>query len=192
MNELVFLEEEPSMARFLNKFLHRILSYKISPIIIPHQGKGDLKKSIPIKLGNWQTPAKFIILIDKDSNDCKKLKSELQKLCTNAGRPDTIIRIVCTELESWYLGDLESLEKAFNVKKLRKQQNTKKFRDPDNLGNPYEELKKIVPSYQKISGSEKIAQHINLNPDFNTSKSFNVFVKTIKNIKEEYDETVDE
>lgn len=186
MNELVFLVEEESMKRFLEIFFKKILPDELSRKIIPHQGKSDLKYSIPRKLRTWQTPAKFIILIDKDSNDCKTLKSELQKICNKEGRPDTIIRIVCTELESWYLGDLESLEKAFNVKGLKNLQNKSSYRDPDNLGNPCQELKKIVKPYQKIAGSEKIAQHINLNPDYNTSKSFKVFVKTIESIKKEH------
>ncbi len=73
-----------------------------------------------------------------------KLKQRLKDLCQQAGKPDALIRIVCHELESWFLGDLAAVENAFNIKGLAKQQNHKKFRDPDRLANASEELGKLV------------------------------------------------
>lgn len=180
MSELVFLLEEPSMKEFLDTFLPRILPERTTFRTIPHSGKADLKKSIPIKLRAWKGDVRFIVLHDKDSNDCVSLKNELLQLCIEGGRPGTLVRIVCTELESWYLGDLEAVAKAYDMTDLSRKQNIKKFREPDKLGNPKEELKKMVKAYQQISGARNIAQYIN--PDSNMSCSFKVFIDGVKKI----------
>lgn len=180
MRELVFLLEEPSMKAFLDVFLPKILPNDIIFRTIPHNGKSDLKKSIPNKLKAWNRNAKFVILHDKDSNDCLTLKNELLQLCRETGRPDTLIRIVCTEIESWYLGDLEAVAVAFGIDSIRRQQNTRKFREPDNLGNPKEELKKLVKTYQPTSGARNIAKY--MKPDSNYSHSFKVFVDGIRRV----------
>ncbi len=180
MRELVFLLEEPSMKEFLDVFLPRILPKDIVFITIPHVGKSDLKKSIPIKLRAWGGDVKFVILHDKDSNDCVTLKNELLQLCRENGRPDSLIRIVCTELEAWYLGDLEAVADAYGLHSIRKQQSKQKFREPDNLGNPKEELKKLVNAYQQISGARRIAQYMHL--DNNLSYSFKVFIDGIRRV----------
>ena len=47
--ELVFLLEEQSAKDFLMSLLPKIIP-SIEPIYLVHNGKGDLQKSIPIKL----------------------------------------------------------------------------------------------------------------------------------------------
>lgn len=108
------------------------------------------------------------------------MKNELVQLCKEAGRPDTLVRIVCAELESWYLGDLEAVGIAYETESIRSRQNNRKFRDPDRLGNPKEELKKLVKTYQQISGARNIARHMKI--DSNTSHSFRVFIDGIRRI----------
>ena len=136
-------------------------------------------RSIPIKLRAIRTPNTFFIIVhDKDSNDCKLLKDRLVHLCKENGRPDTLVRIVCHELESWFLGDLNAVEKAFGSTNLSSLQNKAKYRDPDQLANPVQELKKLVRDYQKLSGSREISKHINVNN--NHSRSFNVFLAGIE------------
>lgn len=122
--DLVFLLEERSMKELLEVLLPRIIPETITFKCIHHEGKQDLEKSIPRKLKAWKTAGKFIIR-DQDSGDCKEIKQQLKNLSNNSGRSDTLIRIVCHELESWFLGDLAAVEKAFDLKtgKLSKKQN---------------------------------------------------------------------
>ncbi|MGV2390610.1 MAG UNVERIFIED_CONTAM: DUF4276 family protein [Microcystis novacekii LVE1205-3] len=44
--------------------------------------------------------------MNQDSHDCQKLKKELGEICQNASDAQVLIRIICHELESWFLGDL--------------------------------------------------------------------------------------
>jgi hypothetical protein len=94
-----------------------------------------------------------------------------------------LVRIVCHHLESWYLGDLAAVEKAFSLNGIARQQDQRKFRDPDTLANAEQELSRIVPEYQKINGSRRIAPHLNL--ESNRSHSFNVFLAGVRRLVEE-------
>ncbi|MEM9452924.1 MAG: DUF4276 family protein [Myxococcota bacterium] len=151
---LVFMVEELSMKAFLEGFLPRVLPHDIQYLIIPHEGKSDLEKSIPRKLRAWRAPdARFVIVRDQDNSDCRKIKDQLRTLCRRAGRSDALIRIACRELESWFLGDLEGVAEAFNLPKLASMKEKSKFRAPDSLGNPSQELAKLVPGYGKVRGA---------------------------------------
>jgi hypothetical protein len=37
-----------------------------------------------------------------------------------------------------------------------------KYRNPDNLMNAAQELKRIVPGYQKVQGARLIAEHVDI------------------------------
>jgi len=155
MKQLVFLLEEESMKALLDVLLPQILPQGINFLCIPHEGKQDLEKSIPRKLRAWQTPdTVFVIVRDKDGADCIEIKKHLVNLCAQAGRNDSLVRIACHELESWFLGDLAAVEKAFNIKKLAEQQRNRKYKEPDKLSNASEELEKLVKGYRKVSPDE--------------------------------------
>lgn len=89
MDRLEFLVEERSMAEVLKVLLPRILpaSWVLDEnyFIRPHEGKSDLKRSIPKKLKGFaqhkEQTTGFIIIQDQDSNDCRQLKQELVALC---------------------------------------------------------------------------------------------------------------
>ena len=87
------------------------------------------------------------------------------------------MRIVCQELESWLLGDLEAIRQAYPQKKI---QNKAKFRNPDNLGNASQELERLINTKAKIQRATKISQHFDLTK--NKSTSFNVFIRTLKQL----------
>ncbi len=143
----------------------------------PHNGKSDLLQSIKNKINEFAcNDVKVIILHDQDSNDCKVLKYDIQKLI-NKPVP-TLIRIVCRELESWYLGDMDAIEKAYPRFKARKYKEKSKYRNPDKLNNASEEISKIVPEFQKIKGAKEIAPYIDI--DNNKSPSFKAFVSGLK------------
>jgi Domain of unknown function (DUF4276) len=182
--DLIFLLEEPSMKTVLETILPKLIPEHISYICIAHQGKQDLTKSIPIKIKafSFSPGTKFFILHDQDSNDCKKLKADLLQLCQQAGKPETTIRIICHELESWFLGDLAAIEQAYGLKpqSLSEKQNQNKFRNPDRLNSAKEELKKLVPEYYPGTHSREIAPYLSLTE--NKSRSFQVFLDGIKKI----------
>ena len=111
--KLVFLLEESSMKELLDIILPKILPEGVDFITIPHSGKTDLRKSIPIKMWGWNEPdARFVIVHDQDSNDCVILKTELRQLCEGHSKK-CLIRIPCHELEAWYFGDLKAVSMAF-------------------------------------------------------------------------------
>lgn len=175
MVQLVFLLEEPFAKVLLDDLLPRVLPTDVSFLCIPHEGKQDLEKSIPIKLKCWTVPDTwFVVVRDKDQDDCVRMKARLQKLCTDSDRPDTLVRIAIHELESWFLGDLAAVGKAFNQPKLAGKQGSKKFRNPDALANAQQELKKLIKGYQKVAGARAIAPH--LDPATNRSVSFQQLV----------------
>lgn len=177
--KLVFLLEERSMKYLLDGILPVILPKDVAFQTIPHEGKNDLKKSIPIKLRAWNEPdVRFIVVHDQDSNDCTQLKSELLALCATAGK-ETLVRIACRELEAWYWGDLDAVEKAYSID-LTKYRNKKKYRIPDNIMFPKEELRKIIPEHQQISGAKRIAQYMCV--ENNKSKSFQVFISGVRGL----------
>jgi hypothetical protein len=168
------------MAETLNTILPKIVPPNLPFLCIPHEGKSHLRKSIPIKLCGWREPGvHFVIVHDKDSGDCFKLKEELVAISKECKRSDTLVRIACAELESWFLGDLRAIEKAFTID-LGSIKNKAKFRKPDKLTNAKEELKKLIPAYQQISGAKKISAYMDI--DRNQSHSFNVFISGIKKI----------
>lgn len=178
MSEIVFLLEEPSMEMLLRGLLPRLLPAGVRWTLVPHEGKTDLQRSIVRKLRAWGAPQPaFVILMDQDSADCHALKSELQRLCRDGGRPDALVRIVCHELESWLLGDLAALEIGLGQKGLAKKQVKAKYRVPDKLANAAEELKKLAPGYQKIAGARAVAPHLSL--ETNASTSFKIFTRSV-------------
>ncbi len=186
MKRLEFLLEERSMESFLKGFLPKILPegyvYNGNYFLRPHQGKSDLLKSIPRKIkANYGEDTIVIILHDQDSNDCVTLKQKIdticQTYCSNGNR--YLIRIVCKELESWYLGDLDAVQQAFPKFNATTYKNKAKFRKPDLL-NAADELSKILPDFQKIKGAKSISQYIDIQN--NKSISFQQFVTGLQKI----------
>ena len=92
-----------------------------------------------------------------------------------------MVRIACHELESWYLGDLQAVEKGLNLSGLSEQQQNRKFRNPDRLSNAKQELRKLTKnSYQPISGSREIGTYMSV--DNNRSHSFKVFISGVQRL----------
>lgn len=184
MGRLEILVKEPSMAEFLRIVMPPLLpdgwAIDQNVFIRKHQGKSDLKKSVPTKLkafSHWNEPIGFIIMQDQDSNDCRLLKQELQALCNDYKSMPVLIRIVCRELEAWYLGDMDAIQKAYPTFKAKNYSSKSKFRKPDQC-NAKDELRKILPSYQETSAARNIAPHIKI--DNNNSESFRQFVIGLK------------
>lgn len=183
--QLVCLLEEPSAARFLREFLPRWRP-GLDFLCIPHQGKSDLERSVPRKLRAWQNPsARFVVMRDNDGSDCTVLKARLQGLCKSAGKPETLVRIACQELEAWYLGDLAAVGDTFGRPDLGALQAKRKYREPDGLSSPSVELKLLVPQYQKLQGSAQLGQQLPLETERNRSHSFRVFFEGLETLLRE-------
>ena len=145
-------------------------------IVLSFQGKSDLEKSIPKKMSSWNYGnPHFIILRDNDGGDCFAMKRRLRDIAQRGNRPFQV-RMVCQELESWLLGDLNAIKRAYP--RIEAARNRARFRDPDALINPSQQLDSLVNERTKIDRAKNISQHFDLNA--NRSKSFNVFVATLR------------
>jgi len=181
MSQLVFLLEEPSAKAMLEGFLPKILPENSDCRFIVFEGKQDLEKQMTKRMRGYRVPnARFVVLRDKDSEDCRLVKSRLVQNCTDADKADALVRVACHELESWYLGDLAAVEIGLGVTGLVRHQNKKPCTSPDDHANPADSLASMVPSYQKIAGSRAIGPH--LDPGRNCSCSFGVFVAGIQKL----------
>lgn len=184
MKTIVFFLEEPSAREMLAGVLPRILPDDIQIRYIIFRGKQDLEKNLKKKLRSWRTPdSVFVVMRDQDSGNCKAIKTKLAGLCHDAGKEGVLVRIACRELESFYLGDLAAVEQGLGIKGLEKQQQWRKFRDPDRLGSPAQELFRLTQkAYDKIAGSRAIAPYLSL--DANCSTSFKVLLSGIRKLVE--------
>lgn len=186
MRTMVFFLEEPSAREMLEGILPRILPSDIFYRCLVFQGKQDLEKSLIKRLRGWQLPdSVFIVIRDQDAGDCMEVKRKLASLCQPAGKSNVLlIRVVCRELESFYLGDLRAVEAGLGIHGISAQQEKRKFRSPDDLGHPSDELVELTKGvYQKVAGSRAIAPHLDLFR--NKSQSFNVLLDGIRKLAKE-------
>ena len=185
MKNIVFILEERSAEELLKGLLPRLSIPEVHFEYIVCEGKQDLEKQVAKLLNGWQTPnSAFIVLLDQDQENCKKIKKRLLNKFENI-RQKYIIRIACRELESWYFGDLTAVEKALHWEegRLIRYRDKKQYRVPDKIQNPAKELRQITKGfYQKISGSRAIGPELSLTA--NRSDSFNAFIKGVRKITE--------
>ena len=182
MRKLVFFLEEASASEMLKKLLPRLLGESLDFQCIHFEGKQDMEKQLKGKLRNWQAPdCYFVVMRDQDNANCLVVKQKLIDICSQAGKPEALVRIICRELESWYLGDLNAVELGLGITGLAQVQNKSKYRNPDALSNAKQELRHLTRNgYQPIDGSRKIGQHLSL--ENNRSTSFNTFVSGIRRL----------
>ena len=184
IKHLVCLLEEPSAKEMLEGILPRFLDDGITVKYIVFDGKQDLEKNIEKRLKFWkQSNSGFLVMRDKDSGDCIVIKNNLIDKIEKSGQiENSVIRIACHELESFYLGDLSAVEKGLKINGLARLQSKSKFREPDKLSNPSEELYKLTKNkYQKVAGSRAIAPHLKIDRT-NKSYSFNMLLQGIKKL----------
>lgn len=182
MTTLVFLLEESSARAMLEGILPHLLPPDVTSRFLVFEGKQDLDKRLERRVRGWRTPDTFFIVIrDKDSGDCRNIKKGLCDKLANADRPNSLVRIACHELESFYLGDLAAVEAGLNCQGVSKLQEKSKYRIPDAISNPAAELAKLAADYQKVAGSRAIAPHLKLDGS-NRSHSFNVLVDGLRRI----------
>lgn len=194
MDTLEFMLEEPSMAEVLRQVLPGILpaQWRLNEncFIRVHEGKQDLQRSLPIKIRaarHKHAHTTFVVVQDQDSNDCRELKKKLLDICESAQEGaeniSVLVRIVCHELEAWYLGDMPALQSAFPSFPVQSLGRKTHLRNPDSYVNPKNELKKRVGDYPQIATARLIASHMSV--EENRSHSFRSFVSGVRRIASE-------
>ena len=181
MVKLVFLLEERSMADLLDHLVPRLFP-GIPFQCIPHEGKRDLAKSVPRKLRAWREPGvRFVVMRDQNGADCRQVKAQLVELCRRAGRDDVLVRVVCRELEAWYLGEPEALVRAFPHAgaRVRRELRRRRFRNPDEVVNPSAAVAQFIPDFQKRLGARRIGALLSRD---NRSRSFRVFLEGVERL----------
>lgn len=172
MRHLVFLLEGPSEKEAIVAWLPVLLPAQTQAHFIVFDGKQDMEKRMALKMRHWRLPAsRFIVLRDQDSGDCGQVKAALWARCVEAGREaETLVRVACHELESFFLGDWLAVARGFGVPRLAELDRKAIYRDPDRITLPEAELRRHIPSYQKREGARRIAPHMDLQR--NRSRSF--------------------
>ena len=180
MSTLVCLLEEPSAKVLLEGVLPRLVPEGVLVRYLVFEGKQDLERNVTRKLRAWRLPeTQFVVLRDQDAGDCKIVKAKLAGLADSSGKP-ALVRVACHELEAWVAGDLNALAMAFLVPAVAKEANRAKFRDPDSLVRPVEEIRRLLPTYQKIDGARRMGPL--LDPDSNNSVSFRAFCSGVRKL----------
>lgn len=181
MMKLVFLVEERSMADLLEHLLPRLFP-GLPFQCIPHEGKRDLAKSVPRKLRAWREPGvRFVIMRDQNGDDCRQVKIQLVELCQRAGRDDALVRVVCRELEAWYIGEPQALVRAFPHagERVRRELRRRRFRNPDDVVNPSAAVAEIIPEFQKRQGARRLGEFLSRD---NRSRSFKIFLEGVERL----------
>lgn len=192
---LVLLVEESSMQAFLQTLLQRLLPEDCSLEIHPFQGKRDLKRKLAARLrayARWLPDDwRIFVLVDRDRDDCRVLKNELEEAALGAGlrtpsceRPWQVVnRIVIQELEAWYFGNWQAVRRAYPEVSPRIPYQ-RGYRDPDGVDHTWEAFERILQTYgyftgglRKSEAARAIAEQID--PGENRSRSFDVFYRTV-------------
>lgn len=195
-----FLIEETSAEIVLTEIVPKILGDQVTFKVHDFRGKSNLLKKLPDRMkgyGNMikhQKDLRIVTLLDKDNQDCQKLKQELEEMAAQAGLTthstsnsfQVLNRIIVEELEAWFFGDIEALREAY-PKVPSSLTKRKSYRTPDEIkGGTWEALERILSSagyYEKgFMPKTEVARNIApfMNPQINSSKSFQVFRDGIK------------
>jgi hypothetical protein len=181
----VFLLEEPSIKVFLEVCIERFfptLVHSAQVKFISFEGKHDMKKQLSRFIRNYKRAfhdTRFIILMDQDNKACTEVKATLSRLSKEGGDNNPLIRIVCQSLESWYLGDLSTVQELTHIK-LSHLQEKKRFREPDATPDPKQTLKAYIKHYPPINFAKEFAGHFT--PERNKSHSFQVLYASLNEL----------
>ena len=193
MLHIDFLLEEESTEAVLQILLPQILGNRASFRTIQFRGKDNLFRKLPTQLAGYNQLARsrnlrVVVLVDRDADDCVKLKQKIEEIARNAGLVtkttagtrrsfELVSRVAIEELEAWFFGDLTAIHAAYNVDLSANPA----YQDPDNvIGGTWEALQRelqkdrsVQARLPKVKTARVIARH--MNPERNRSRSFQVF-----------------
>jgi hypothetical protein len=198
---LEMLLEEPSMEAFLAEFLPRHLPNETTFRLHVHRGKNDLLRKLEDRLRGYRSwmPDYYgiVILIDRDDDDCRALKGQLESCCLAAGLAtkssprdeaySAVTRIAVEELEAWYFGNWPAVIRAY-PKVSANVINKAALRDSDRiLGGTWETLERVLQSkgyfqtgLRKVEMARNIGREID--PLETISESFTRFINALREI----------
>ncbi|MCC6812355.1 MAG: DUF4276 family protein [Deltaproteobacteria bacterium] len=200
-----FLVEEPSCEAFLRLVLPKVIGTRTFEVF-SYQCKPDLLEKLSQRLRGYaqrrrkdawfRDHVRVVVLVDRDGEDCRKLKAELEKATSDEkliSRSRSVTswfvlnRIAIEELEAWYFGDWEAVRAAFpnvpaNIPRKRE------YRVPDGIaGGTWEAFERVMNTHgyfggglRKIEAARAIGTHIV--PSRNTSQSFRAFRDALESI----------
>jgi hypothetical protein len=197
-----FLVEEESAEIALYNLVPKIVGAETSFDIHVFQGKHDLLSKLPDRLTGYSRwipdDWHIVVLVDEDRGDCHSLKGELERAAGRAGLYtrsmvttnqtfQVLNRLAIEELEAWFFGDIEALVQAYP--RIPPTLNRRRgYRDPDAIrGGTWEALERVFKKAGYFtSGMPKIevARTVStfMNPDRNSSRSFQVFKNGLRDI----------
>ncbi len=165
------------MEAFLRSLLPRLLPNDRTFEVYTFQGKSDLLGKLQNRLrayAKWLPEDwRIVVVIDRDAEDCKKLKKRLESMATSAGLVtrtrcgskswQLVNRIAIEELESWYFGDWTAVRTAYP----RVSPNIPSqagYRDSDNItGGTWETFERVLQRHGYFKeGLQKVATARNL------------------------------
>lgn len=183
------------MEAFLRTLLPRLLPETCGHEIHAFQCKSDLKRKLAARLRaytRWLPEEwRIFVLVDRDGDDCKTLKNELEdtarrsglRTISYGGHWQLANRIVIEELEAWYFGNWEAVRRAY-PRVSPNVANRRGYRDPDGLRGTWEAFERVLQRHgyfsnglRKTEAARAIAEHID--PAENRSCSFSVFHRTL-------------
>ena len=147
--------------------------------ILKHQGADDLKKSMANKImSDPFESSKFMVLCDADGKDCKALKRELMEKVPQNRRARTLVRIVCQELEAWYLAQPEALSRAGALAKPIPH--SVRSKSADAITNPKRTFRRYAHEKGQIEHARRIGPE--LETDNARSQSFQQFITALQRL----------
>lgn len=187
----VLVEEESAEIALKTHLLPDIVQQRATFKVVNFGSKDKLRKNLEARLRAYKKriekgeALRLLVLVDRDADDCERLKAELERDAQRAGlstktAPDgegrfkVVNRVVVEELESWFIGDPEALRRAFP--KLPAI-NPKKgiFANPDN-GGTWEALHRHLKkhgiyrsSYPKKEAARRIGAQMDVTRNRSTS-----------------------
>ena len=181
------LTEERSFQPVFERIVSDLFPNGIPFKVHPHQGKQDLLRALKtvVPILSRQSTARILVAVDQDFDNCLNLKSELQEALQGCTTPYKI-RIVCRDLECWFLGDFEAIGKAYPRFKPSLYSSKARFRDVDAIPHSASAILKIVPELfgrkhlPKIEFSGKVSEFLTV--DRNRSVSFGHMVSAIREL----------
>lgn len=181
MTEIVVLAEEQSGCIVAEALVAK-LGLEAITRCVPHQGKGDLERSLERKIQNWKGPIqpRFIIMRDNDGRDCYEQKQKLLDLVPEFASARVKVRLVVQELESWYLGDIEAIIKSglINEKIAAQHRGKRRCRDPDSVTHAKREFKQRIVDGGQLELARQISPFLSIGA--NRSRSFHSFVAALR------------
>jgi hypothetical protein len=184
------LVEEPSAEAALRILLPKMVG-EATFAVYAHACKDDLLKCLPRRLRGYASwlpdDWRIVVLVDRDDEDCAKLKERLEAMAAEAGLATksktrsrhiaVVNRLAIEELEAWYFGDWQAVKQAYPRVNANIPSQAK-YRWPDEInGGTWEAFERVMKAggyfktgLRKIEAARAVAEH--MDPRRNTSLSF--------------------